>query len=248
MGKVGSSSVVRTLENLPVSTPIVQVHSLNPAKVAEDVEALRGSLGYLREHVVTSLTLVRKQLDWGSFPCRVITLTREPVGRAISFAFQDWKRQLPEVADLQDLGPEKMVELVRKKLQPESLHADPGRWFERELKSVFGIDVMAVPYDFKQGYMKIRSGPVDVLVIRMEDLDRSLKNGLKDLYGLSGTHIEIERSNIGKKKPYANLLADVKARISLPRSLSKRVWSTDYARHFYGPDRDRLQNKWGSRP
>jgi hypothetical protein len=167
MGKVGSSTVVRTLENLPLSTPIVRVHSLHPAKVAEDIETLRESLGYLREHVVTSSTLVQKQLDWGEFPCTVITCTREPVGRAISFAFQDWKRQLPEVSDVRELEPEQMVELVMQKLRPGSLHADPGQWFGRELKSVFGIDVMAVPYNFEQGYVTVQGGPVDALVIRM---------------------------------------------------------------------------------
>jgi hypothetical protein len=248
MGKVGSSTVVETLENLPLLSPIVRVHSLHPAKVSEDIETLRESLGYLREHVITSSTLVQKQLDWGEFPCTVITLTREPVGRAISFAFQDWRRQLPEVSVVRDLDPEKMIELVMQKLRPGSLHADPGRWFERELKSVFGIDVMTVPYDFDQGYVKIQAGPVDVLVMRMEDLDRSLKGGLRELYGLSSRGIEVERSNVGKKKAYADLLADVKARLSLPRPVSKRVWSTDYARHFYGPDLSRLRDKWEKSP
>ena len=244
MGKVGSSTVVRTLGNLPLSTPIVRVHSLHPAKVSEDIETLRESLGYLREHVVTSSTLVQKQLDWGEFPCTVITLTREPVGRAVSFAFQDWRRQLPEVSDMREIEPEQMVELVMQKLRPGSLHADPGQWFERELKSVFGIDVMAVPYDFEQGYVKIQSGPVDVLIIRMEDLNRSLGAGLADLYGLDHEDIQMKRSNVGGNKEYANLLAEVKDQLTIPPSVSDRVWSTDYARHFYGPDLDRLRDKW----
>lgn len=244
MGKVGSSTVVQTLENLPLPSPIVRVHSLNPTKVSEDIETLRASLGYLREHVVTSSTLVQKQLDWGSFPCRIITCTREPVGRVVSFAFQDWKRQLPEVTDVRELQSDQMIELVIEKLRPGSLHADPGQWFERELKSVFGIDVMAVPYDFEQGYKKIRSGPVDVLVIRMEDLDRSLRKGMADVYDLSNCDFPVERSNVRKSKAYANLLSKVKERLSIPPSVSEQIWNTDYARHFYGPDLDRLREKW----
>lgn len=244
MGKVGSSTVVRTLERLHSPTPVVRVHSLNPTKVSEDIETLRETLGYLREHVVTSSTLVQKHLDWGKFPCTVITLTREPIGRAISFALQDWQRQLPEVGNLHELRPEQIIRLVIEKLQPGSLHADPGRWFERELKSVFGIDVMEVPYDFGQGYVKIRSGPVDVLVIRMEDLDQSLQNSLADLYDLNRRDIQIERSNVGKRKAYADLLAEVKEQLTVPPSVSERVWSTDYAQHFYGPDLDRLRDKW----
>ena len=244
MGKVGSSTVTQTLEGLCAPEPVVRVHSLNPAKVTKDIETLRENLGYLREHVVTSSTLVRKQLDWGSFPCKVITLTREPVGRAVSFAFQDWKRQLPEVKDLHELRSERMIELVMEKLQPGSLHADPGQWFERELQSVFGIDVMETPYDFDQGYVMVRSGPVDVLVIRMEDLDRSLRAGLAALYNLDAEDIDMRRSNVGRNKEYANLLAKVKEQLAIPPSVSDRIWGTDYARHFYGPNLDRLRNKW----
>lgn len=245
MGKVGSSTVFRTLEGLDGIGPVVHVHNLAPEKVSKNVETLRADPGYLHEHVITSLALVNKQLDWGQVPCKVITLTREPVGRAISFAFEDWRRQLSDVSSLRELKPERMIELVRKKLRPGSLHADPGRWFERELESVFGIDVMSVPYDFEQGYVTLRRDPVDVLVIRMEDLNRSLEAGLADFYDLDHQDIQMKRSNTGKDKTYAGLLAEVKERLTIPPSMSKRIWSTDYSEHFYEPDFDRLREKWG---
>lgn len=245
MGKVGSSTVMRTLEGLHSPDPVIRVHSLNPAKVSKDIDRLRANLGYLDEHVITSLTLVRKGVDWGEFPCNVITLTREPVGRAISFAFQDWRQQLPEVSDLNELQTERMVERVLEKLQEESEHSDPGRWFERELESVFDIDVMAVPYDFDQGYVKIQKDPAEVLVIRMEDLNHSLRAGLADLHGLEPRDIQMRQSNIGRNKKYAELLAEVKERLTLPSSLTERIWGTDYAEHFYGPDLDHLRKKWG---
>ena len=248
MGKVGSSTVAKTLDGLCEAAPVVRIHSLNPAKVARSIETLRESLGYLREHVVTSSVLVRRQLDWGEFPCRIITLTREPVGRAISFAFQDWKRQLPEVSDLDELHADRMVELVTEKLRPGSLHANPGQWFERELESVFGIDVLDTPYNFEQGYVVIQSGPVDVLVIRMEDLNRSLGAGLASLCDLDRQSVRVRQSNVGENKEYANLLSEVKERLVLPPSVSDRVLSTDYARHFYGPDLGRLYDKWTARP
>jgi len=248
MGKVGSSTVAKTLDGLREAAPVVRIHSLNPAKVARSIETLRESLGYLREHVVTSSVLVRRQLDWGEFPCRIITLTREPVGRAISFAFQDWKRQLPEVSDLDELHADRMVELVTEKLRPGSLHANPGQWFERELESVFGIDVLDTPYNFEQGYTVIQSGPVNVLVIRMEDLNRSLGAGLASLCDLDRRSVRVRQSNVGENKEYADLLSEVKERLTLPPSVSDRVLSTDYARHFYGPDLDRLYDKWTARP
>lgn len=109
---------------------------------------------------------------------------------------------------------------------------------------MFGIDVMAVPYNFEQGYVKIRSGPVDVLIILMEDLNRSFGAGLADLYGLDPENIQMERSNVGGNKEYANLLAEVKDQLTIPPSVGDRVWGTDYARHFYGPDVDHLWDRW----
>ena len=242
MGKVGSSTVVRTLEGLDAIGPVVHVHNLAPEKVSENVETLRANPGYLPKHVVTSLTLANK--NWGSFPCKIITLTREPVGRAISFAFEDWRRQLSDVPNLRALDPDRMIDLVMEKLQPGSPHADPGQWFKRELESVFGIDAMSVPYDFEQGYVTLSHGPVDVLVIRMEDLNRSLEAGLSNFYDLDPGDIQVRQANTGKNKKYASLLAEVKERFTIPPSMSKRIWSTDYSKHFYEPDIDRLRERW----
>ena len=244
MGKVGSSTVVRTLEGMKMTGPVVHVHSLAPENVSGNVETLRANPGYLHRHVVTSLTLTNKKLKWGHFPCKIITLTREPVGRAISFAFEDWRRQLSDVWSLQELEPEKMIELVLEKLRPGSPHANPEQWFDRELRSVFDIDLMSVPYDFEQGYVTFCRGPVDVLVIRMEDLNRALKSGLADLLDVEERDIQMRRSNVGKDKKYADLLAEVKERMTIPSSVSERIWSTDYAQHFYGPDIDHLREKW----
>jgi hypothetical protein len=54
----------------------------------------------------------------------------------------------------------------------------------------------------------------------------------------------MERSNVGGNKEYANLLAEVKDQLTNPSSVSDRVWSTDYARHFYDPDLSRLRDRY----
>ena len=113
------------------SVPLVHVHNLAPEKVSENVETLRANPGYLPKHVVTSLTLANK--NWRRFQCKVVTLTREPIGRVVSFALEDWQPQLHDVSSLRELEPERMIKLVMKKLRPGSPHADPGQWFEREL-------------------------------------------------------------------------------------------------------------------
>jgi hypothetical protein len=105
---------------------------------------------------------------------------------------------------------------------------------------------MSVPYDFEQGYVTLRRGPVDVLVIRMEDLNRALGTGLANLFNVENEEsIQMRRSNVGGNKRYADLLTEVKERMAIPSSVSEHVWSTDYAQHFYGPDIDRLREKWG---
>jgi hypothetical protein len=58
----------------------------------------------------------------------------------------------------------------------------------------------------------------------------------------------MRRSNVGKNKKYADLQVEVKEQLTIPPSMSKRIWSTDYVEHFYGPDLDRLREKWEEKP
>lgn len=249
MGKVGSSTVVRTLEQLDLDAPVLHIHTLDSDHLQRAIRKERASMrAHVSGHLIASSILVDK-LEKGKFPCRVITLTREPVGRAISFAFEDWKKKAPEAKQSGDsLDMRLMTEAVTRLLQPGSGHTNPGQWFERELHSCLGIDVFAEPYDIESGFSLVRSGSVTSLVIRMEDLDLALPHGLATLLEMDTSGVAIQRANTGKQKWYAEALRDVKASYHLPTDLADIIFETQYINHFYGEKIDWLRERWTKGP
>lgn len=249
MGKVGSSSVVRTLEHLRLGRPVLHVHTLDADHVKRAIRKQRASVSpYLPEHLIASSLLVDRLAE-GDFPCQIVTLTREPVGRAISFVFEDWKKKALQAQRADGrLDIDAMADAVTNLLHEHAGHADPGQWFERELHAGLGVDVFSVPYDRDRGFTVVREGAVTALVMRMEDLDRALVPGLATLLDVDPSHITVQRANTGGQKWYAEALRTVKDSYRLPADLAGEIFETRYMRHFYSQEADRLRQRWTRGP
>jgi len=245
MGKVGSSTVAATLEQLDLDRPVLHVHTLAIDHVEQAIRKQRNSVSpYLPHHLVTSRLLAEKLVN-ERFPCQIITLTREPVGRAISFVFEDWKKKAREARSANGVFDiEAVNQAVTNLLRNHNGHADPGHWFERELHRVWGIDAFAVPYDHKCGFTIIRKEGVEVLLIRMEDLNRALIPALEALLDKRLGRAELKRANTGAKKWYAEDLRAVKNAYCLPEDIADTVFQTQYMTHFYEPRSDQLRDRW----
>lgn len=245
MGKVGSSTVARTLERLRLSAPVLQVHILSSLEYQRAIVRQR-ELGvrYPDEHLIISRFLVRK-LQRGVFPCRIITLTREPISRAISFAFETLRTRNADVI-LPDgrIDREKMTRKIIQLLDSDHPAADPGKWFEAELRAVFGIDVFSQPYEFDTGYKIFPHNRTPTLVIRMEDINRHLHDALGTFLGLQIGQNQLCRANIGDQKWYSDDIAWVKRNLQVPRETLLRVLNTRYFHHFYVHDRESILRKY----
>jgi hypothetical protein len=249
MGKVGSSTVVSTLEQLKLPNPVLHVHTLVPEQLREAEEKQRRSpRPFLDEHLQVSSILVSK-LAQGRFPCHLVTLTREPIARGISFVFEDCKKKAPgALLDDGNLDPAAIRQAIEQLLGEGTGHADPGLWFDNELKASFGLDVFSVPYDLARGYTLIRSADVSLLILRMEDLNRSLPAALGELLGIDGGTIQMSRANEADDKWYAPSMDVQKRSFRLPRETLDRIFSSRYMRHFYPNDIERLRKRWEQEP
>ena len=248
MGKVGSSSVTRAL-GAAVVQPVLQVHILNQRNLTEGIRATRRSPEvFLPPHLIWSIGLARK-LRSGVFPCKIITLTRDPVERLVSFLFENRIRKLPNLTTYEgDQALSYVCDQIQQILAAENPHSDPSLWFDSELREVFGIDVFGMPYDFDTGWTVIEHPVHPVLVLRLEDLDRSLNPSLCRFLQTPGRAFEPTRTNVGSHKHYGTLLKEVKRNLRLPVDTLRRVYSTRYARHFYGPDITSLMSRWSGGP
>lgn len=248
MGKVGSKTVVQALHNLDIADPIIHVHTLSQSQLEKAIAKERQSHGsHLPAHLIASKILVRKLQD-GPIPCRVITLTREPVARAVSFAFEDWKKKAPNaLLENGAFDTDALTKSVKRMLINQSGHGNLSHWFDRELKDVLGVDVFASPYDRKKGYTIIEGDKVSVLVLRLEDINRSLPEALAEFLGVEAEQVSMRAENVGDRKWYADSLKQVKNHFVLPPDLAQSVLRTRYFQHFYGADTPQILDRWSAR-
>ena len=246
MGKVGSSSVVSTLRQSKMRRPIIQVHTLNEEILKNAVKKHRDLHGsHLPLHLITSSILVKK-LKKFDLPCQIITLTREPISRAVSFAFEDWRKKVSPQLHASEIDSDVMSDVVEKMLTDDNGHSDPSHWFRQELQTVFGVDLFSQPYDFENGFSIIDDNRYKTLIIRLEDLDRSLSDGLSAFFKKELDIPHLKKSNIGKDKWYSDTLYSVKNSFKISEPLAKKIFSTQYFNHFYMNDLSHIKERWVS--
>lgn len=111
-------------------------------------------------------------------------------------------------------------------------HDYTSRWFDQELKCVFGTDVYEVPFDHGAGVVNIRRGNIDVLVLKYEKLEHAFR---KSIPAFLGADVPLVRLNESKHKPYSACYERALAIFKLPAGLCERILATRLATHFYTP-------------
>lgn len=238
--KTGSSTVVKSLVKLELPNPIYKTHVLSYSgmKDNENWEISRNPSGKASNLNVLS-KLLRKKIDQNkdkNIHWKIITLVRDPIARIVSSLFQGINKG--RHPDLLDKKSQLKIEDTLNLLQ--SMFGDFIRlsendtcwWFDQELKQVFGIDVCRYPYDHEKGYIRICENRADVLVIRLEDLDRCLDNAISEFLGTN--KFEMVLANITKNKKVASEYTDIKKQIQIPDEVCSKIYASKYAQHFYG--------------
>jgi hypothetical protein len=180
MGKVGSSSVKYTLKGLSLPINLYHVHALTQKRLDwlqntyRNASRVRGN-AVVHDHLVEGLYL-RKQLDRNTQrPWKVITLIRDPIARNISTFFQSLNIFFPEWVkkyNNAETALEDQVEEMIKLFMNKADHQLPLVWCDKYLDPVFGIDVYKREFPILKGYEILKNNKVELLLMRLEDLDR----------------------------------------------------------------------------
>ena len=278
MGKVGSKTVIRSLQELmrngagSLDMPIYHVHFLTQSLIDEYLEKRKPFVGtekqgrlehiwlyeYLREQL--DLLLANKQKPLA--PWKVVTLTRETVGRNVSNFFE-----LVEVKRLKGSGAtdtqESQLYHVRSdpdfydfeiQVDTENLsplldvflqypdHNEPLKFFHEEIKGVLGIDIYEKPFLTSEGpdgqpatpaagYAIYKTNLIELLLIRVEDLNRCANQAFSEFLGIP--ELPLINENVGSAKDYASLYKTFKDSVLLPEPYIDQMYATPYMRHFY---------------
>ena len=252
MGKVGSTSILDTLNRMDLGRPIYHAHYLS----AEGVRAAK--TWHLEQqgkapHSITYYEVLGSKLraTCGKVRFTIITGAREPIARDISNYFElagRIDRGLRNDDGSFDSGKIERYFIDRfNRFADEGDHYFGTNWFERELKGTFGIDIYSYPFDQDRGYTVIREDSFDLLVYQFEKMTDIFPDALAQLLGRDDVPA-LAKSNVGNSKWYAGLYADIKDSIVIPADICKRIYQTKYVKHFYSEEMINRFIEYWSRP
>jgi hypothetical protein len=249
MGKVGSKTIEHSLryyyQSRGMDVDVYHAHFLNYLEEMEQNGRKQNISKHGLQHIQDMMAL-RKKIDSGpNRKWRLISLVRDPVARNIASFFQalsvnqfipDWKARYQK-------GDLKVEELLEKFLSlGDDYHNYPATWFDSQLKPVFGIDVYSKPFPFENGYESYAAERFDLLVIRMQDLNRCAVSAINRFLQIED--FSILNSNTSDEKDYRELYKAFQE-LPLPEDYIENLYNSHYARHFYSPTELYLfKKKW----
>jgi len=237
MGKVGSSSILRSLGASGYKP--YHIHYLNPERLRQIESTYLSKQHNLPLHISTSRKLIKNR-TFESPNCRVISLVREPISRNMSAFFENKKLFTHNFSQIE----QKSINAYIKNFLSNYPHNVPLVWFDNELKGQLGIDVYAYSFPQADGYSIIKKDNIRLLILKLEISDESKKRALTEFLDIS--EISLQRANVGAKKDYADIYKSFLERIRLPEEYIDRMCTSKYTRHFYSDKEiEQIRYKWG---
>ncbi len=242
MGKVGSRTVVESLQRLRLPGPVYHVHHLSREGLETDRRRTLARGMAPGGHYWAGRHL-RRKLHRGQW--RIITLVREPLGRNVSAFFHTLDLFCPEAVGLRnETATDAVLEQIKDAFLRRFPHEIPLTWLDEELKACCGIDVYSEPFHTEKGYQRYESNNIQALLIRLEDLDRCGPQALSDFLDIDS--VALVKANVGGEKAYARLYRQFVGRVRFPVDFVNRIYDSRYARHFYTESEiAAFRSKWG---
>jgi hypothetical protein len=247
MGKVGSSTIVRSLNAIGIDRPVYHPHFLTRERISKTEAERRQFFGteryaYLKRPWLYAFLVKQLNKEMRGGKWKVVSLTREPVSRNLSVFFENleikpldagrryeisshYYRIAPTIIELSRLDV--LSALFFEKVN----HDSPDQFFEKEIKGILGVDVFKGAFPKSQGYCIYEGAVADILVLRLEDLNRVAGQAFFEFMGIAD--FELLNTNVGSEKHYAALYNAFKAYVHLPEAYLNRMYGSRYVRHFY---------------
>lgn len=245
MGKVGSSSVVKSLKQTLPDTTIHHIHFLHDLDGIE--KAIRESWFNSPAQMahLDHCRAIRREIDAGDPGTRwkVITLVRDPVGKAVSAFFYNidlskakrgfrWFRKGKVIRDL-----------VQQFMDTVDFNDGSG-WFDDQLKPVFGVDVFNEPFPAEQGYHIYETANADVLLLKLEHLNRCAGESFDRFLGLE--NFTLANTNKAEDTSYAAIYGAFKDKLNLSPERLDEIYGARLPRQFYSEQEIQgFRGKWG---
>ncbi|MFO7587748.1 MAG: putative capsular polysaccharide synthesis family protein [Gemmatimonadota bacterium] len=243
MGRVGSKSLETALSEHVRGATLYHLHFLNDRTIERIGGALRKQyevtgLAEMPEQFVAALhlrALLREHRRRQEIPWKIISLVRDPLARHVSAFFQYFPTNFPELGRGHLHDPANLETL--RDMLVHGFRDDRdyiASWFDNEVREPFDIDVFAEPFPHERGFQISRGGLAELLVLRLEDLERTASPAVREFLDIPS--LEIPRVNVGARKAYGDVYRRFRSEVPLPAWLVDEVYGSKLARHFYTED------------
>lgn len=229
-GKVASTTIYRTLQKAKMD--VVHIHYF--------FASLVWNVGSCVQWDVPDEEMIClfEQLKRTNRTIKIITAVREPVSRALAHFMQAFNTGF--IRSCTDADIEKSARAMVEQFLEED---NEFLWFDKELKQLTGIDVFEEPFDKARGYTEIKKDGVEVLVLKMEQLNEN-----EDVLGafVAKPGLRLADDNKGVEKHYQYIYEELKRTIRIPRRLIERQYKNNRRMdHFYTQEEQAgFMQKW----
>jgi len=245
MGKVGSSTVVRSLKGV-VPNRVFHFHCLSDQlAINKRTHEEAGRPTPYNTSLQDTLLEFMKKNPVQRY--KIITLVRDPIAFFVSNLFQNpWLVGENIYSETGDIDAVKAALYLNQKIQYPNAFEYLNNWFDRELNSVFDIDVFAEDFPKDQGYAFYHNERADVLLIRLEDLDTKWSEAISGLLDIDGA-IPLEYGNVRKESSDAIAYRQTLDALRIDIQTCEKIYAGRLARHFYSDSMiEKMKSKWCS--
>ena len=231
MGKVGSKSIETALARVNYSGAMFHVHVLSDELIRRGEILKRAELAGNKAYYYNIALRQRLQSDPRGW--KIISLVREPVSRNISAFFQNLDIYGAGLDCQNPRDLDATVDTLIQRFMNDFDHHRALEWMALELGAVGEVDVYGQPFPINAGFQILTSGNRQVLILRIDDLERVGEAALRAFTGLP--EIRLGSENVGDSKSYGKVYKAFKERLVLDQEYVDVMYGSQYARHFYAP-------------
>ncbi len=232
LGKVGSSTIYRTLKRYWFTPHVYHVHFLRQ----EAIQALEGTPVYEVNHRMTvPFWWALKNIK----PQRVhyISLIREPIGREISNVFENPHSYFEE--DVSTLNSD----FILKRFIERVDFTYYENWFDDEFKAYTGINIYDHPFDREKGWQILEFQDKRVLLMTLESFKTTGAQALSRFLGIRIP--ELINANEGEQKTSKDQQRNLKEAIRFSEEQLDQIYGSPVVQHFYSSeDVERFKLNW----
>lgn len=241
IGKVGSTSVYESLRKQRHNV-VFHLHCFTEQSIIMSNERhLNSERKSLPLHLIIADELYKKLGNKG-IRLKIITLIREPISRYISAFFQNTEMYKSIVEKGGSKIDEEVVKnILLREIQQGGLLKEK-KWFDTQIKEGLGIDVFEQKFDVEKAYKTYSTDTTDLLLIRMEDLNKKFKKATAEFFDNEG--YELIKSNIAESKFYYKAYKNVKQSLVIPDKNLEEVFISKFFEKFYHDKREKVIKEW----